>query len=465
MNSMVWPTQVRNGYWPLICLLHVFLCVSGHAQQRSTQQGQLSQQQLTYLLKRSMSVAGLAASDTLTTTRKQRQQAWKQNEKLIRATQPRLLCGAAGLWGNAWAVQYGHYEIARTVAQQVHAVDSMAILQAPLLEIVDPSVEAVAVLPAALQAYGFTTQPGAPNYHVAHYNFRAMLYDSVDYGHQPYQWAEQKAEVPDFSKVETRMWFYERACRYIDAGYEAFHFGQVNLMNRRDSANLLLHDLLVRIRSYAASHARRGFVLCSGGSVLIPRQAYWGDPTRQQFLFDFYSAPCRPVETLRKERCGPGVKGNYPTTLEPDSIAQHEGIPDAVYGRALGGWSPQGWYCHRIPGIVELDNYGGYLGNQLPSTECPQPYVWGAFVYGMDEITWFNSQRRAYRNAWLRYAWRRVQQLDSTLWMQMPGIRPSAHFDYQKNQPILQLYNAAAFGQVGTIADIWAEEAKRRRHR
>jgi len=36
------------------------------------------------------------------------------------------------------------------------------------------------------------------------------------------------------SKLETRMWFFYRATRYIDIGFEALHFGQCHLMDGAD---------------------------------------------------------------------------------------------------------------------------------------------------------------------------------------------------------------------------------------
>ena len=58
-----------------------------------------------------------------------------------------------------------------------------------------------------------------------------------------------------------RLWFYYQAASYIDAGFEAIHFGQVEIMNRNDRDNAHWEDLLTRVRAYAAKHARRHMVL------------------------------------------------------------------------------------------------------------------------------------------------------------------------------------------------------------
>lgn len=40
--------------------------------------------------------------------------------------------------------------------------------------------------------------------------------------------------IPDLSRQEARLWFYYRATRYIDCGYEALHMGQVHLYTAND---------------------------------------------------------------------------------------------------------------------------------------------------------------------------------------------------------------------------------------
>lgn len=40
--------------------------------------------------------------------------------------------------------------------------------------------------------------------------------------------------IPDLSRQEARLWFYYRATRYIDCGYEVLHMGQVYLYTAND---------------------------------------------------------------------------------------------------------------------------------------------------------------------------------------------------------------------------------------
>ena len=45
--------------------------------------------------------------------------------------------------------------------------------------------------------------------------------------------------VPDVSQPETRMWFYFLGISFIDAGCEAIHLGQTELMNRNDASIII----------------------------------------------------------------------------------------------------------------------------------------------------------------------------------------------------------------------------------
>ena len=84
------------------------------------------------------------------------------------------------------------------------------------------------------------------------------------------------------------------------------------------------------------------------------------------------------------------------------------------------------------------------------------------WVWGWDEICWFAHQPETYRNDYLRYAWKRVRELDSNGYLQMPGARkladPVNRLDrYHANTPSPAGPNG--FGQEQTIKDLWAEAA------
>lgn len=63
--------------------------------------------------------------------------------------------------------------------------------------------------------------------------------------------------IPDLSRQEARLWFYYRATRYIDCGYEALHMGQVHLYTANDKGMAKTTELFGMIREYAKIHGIR----------------------------------------------------------------------------------------------------------------------------------------------------------------------------------------------------------------
>ena len=115
------------------------------------------------------------------------------------------------------------------------------ILQACIFEIVTTQVDQV---PAPDWAFVALGQP------VEKRNFRYadMLYPD---GRFKDHWRSGNS-VPDVSRPETKLWFYFLAASFIDAGIEAIHFGQTELMNHNDRELEHYSQVLALIRSYAA---------------------------------------------------------------------------------------------------------------------------------------------------------------------------------------------------------------------
>lgn len=63
--------------------------------------------------------------------------------------------------------------------------------------------------------------------------------------------------IPDLSRQEARLWFYYRATRYIDCGYEVLHMGQVHLYTANDKGMAKTTELFGMIREYAKIHGIR----------------------------------------------------------------------------------------------------------------------------------------------------------------------------------------------------------------
>ena len=359
-------------------------------------------------------------------------------------------------------------ELAKKSAARVHGADPEIILQACVFEIVSQNVTNLPVPDWALAALG---QP------VEKRNFRyeAMVYpDKRDRD----QWGPG-ASVPDVSRDETKLWFYYLAASYINAGCEAIHFGQAEIMNRNDRGLDNWAQVIGRVRQYAAKHARRCLVLCdahvpSGG---LAREG--------RLLLDFHSFPLRIAEVAQRPQ--PGGAGNpKPETRNPkqiridgngqlekreaaeflprlpaiSTIAVQEGelqvgFVDSIYGRSKGGITPSGWRCEHLPFLVELDNWG-------VSSKPGQGGLGGCWVWVYDEITWFAQQPVAYRNEWLRYAWKWVREHDPAGYLEMPGSRCLAGAKTGKGWYCANRASAATpdgFAQEETIRAIWAGDA------
>ena len=200
--------------------------------------------------------------------------------------------------------------------------------------------------------------------------------------------------VPDVSRPETRLWFYFLAASFIDLGFEAIHFGQVEIMNHNDRDLTHWSEVFRLVRAYAAKHARRHMVVCDGhvpsGGLLRQGACFW----------IFIPFPLRIMEFPDK----------------PQEAILKVGFSDGIYGRSKGGLTFSGWKCEHLPYLVEIDNWGV---SQRPG----KPKAGGIWIWGYDEITWFAHQSPQYRRNWLSYAWEWVRRTDPNGYLQMPGSR------------------------------------------
>ena len=298
---------------------------------------------------------------------------------------------------------------AKPFVKRLHEMDADLILQGAIFEVVTAEVDTIPIPKEVFREFGLPVE-------VRNFQYKKMLYG---FRHRHNHWAKG-ASVPDMSRLETRMWFFYVAKRWIDLGLEGIHIGQVALMDDWDRDHRHWRDLLSRIRAYAKMNARRHMVLIdahvpSGGIV------YEGS-----LMFDFHSFPCRPK----------ALKG------KPHEAVLEKGFSDSIYGRSKGGLTPSGWRCASLPYIVEIDNFG-------PS-DHPGEYRSGdpLHVWGWDEINWFVRQPEGYRNQWLHYAYSWVRKNDPNGFFQLP-LRRFEHYSASMNSP-------RGMRQEETIKSIWS---------
>jgi hypothetical protein len=274
------------------------------------------------------------------------------------------------------------------------------ILQACIFEIVTTQADQVPVPNWAFAAFG---QPAEKR----NFRYADMLYPS---GRLKDHWRPGQS-VPDVRRPETKLWFYFLGASFIEAGCEAIHLGQTELMNGNDRSLEHYSEVLGLIRSHAARHARRHLVLCDSH---VPSGGLLRDG---RLLMDFHSFPLRIMELPDR----------------PQEAILKVGFSDGIYGRSKGGMTVSGWKCDHLPYLVEIDNWG-------VSRQPGKPKAGGIWIWGYDEITWFAHQSQAYRSNWLRYARDWVRQTDTNGHLQMPGSRTLASpLDrkrwYYANQP------------------------------
>ena len=314
----------------------------------------------------------------------------EENLRAVANVKPKYIGRAALAW-ICPADDEVHFASVRAVAERIHAIDPDIILQACVFEAVfsckrpeaiksgrPAGVENIPIPAWVFEAFGLPAEE-------RNFDYEAMLFpDGTHRG----QWGGG-GSVPDVTQQETQLWFYYRARRYIDAGYESIHFGQADLVGRDDKGRKVWTKLLSMVREYAREHARRHYVLCD--AHFFAPNAKVGD----KYLWDFFAFPIRAVS---------GEK--------PFEAYFAFGHGDAGYGTMPTGIHPAGWKCDVIPQLYEVDNFFSGIDSK------PFHHVWGT-----DEISWFANCSEEYRNSWLVYAADWLKANVPRGYMSMPGVR------------------------------------------
>ena len=280
---------------------------------------------------------------------------------------------------------------ARAIIDELHAYDPDIIFQACLFEAISEKVNLIRIPAWVFESYGL--EPEERNF-----NYAEMLNKDgkfVDHWHKG-------GSVPDISRMETKLWFQYLACSYINIGCEAFHLGQIELMGMNDPEKKHWFSVVGQIRRYAASHARRHWV------VLDAHTPKGGMVVDGKSLIDFNSFPMRIRAVPTRE---PWKEG------EAQTAELKVGHTDALYTKSKGCITPTGWSCEHLPYLVEIDNFGREKEVDIAN---PDSY----FCWGWDEISWYAKQPEAYRNEWLVYVTRWMRETDPDGHIEMPGIRP-----------------------------------------
>ena len=327
--------------------------------------------------------------------------------RMIKNTGVKFAGRAIWMWGGESKIDE-LVRVGEPFAKRIHEIDPDIILQGAIFEVVTKDINNVAIPESVFEEFGLPKEP-------RNFSYKAMLYP---FGHRHNHWSKDSS-VPDMSRLETRMWFFYVAKRWIDMGIEAIHFGQVEIMDDWDRSHRHWRDIMKRIRDYAKKNARRHIVL---SDAHVPSGGIVHDGN---LMFDLHSFPSRPKS----------VKGKpYKAILE-------KGFSDSIYGRSKGGVTPSGWKCEALPYIVEIDNFG-VSDHPGQYRESDKIHVWG-----WDEINWFIKQPEGYRNEWLEYAYNWVRKTDKNGYFQLP-LRRFEHYS-------ASMMTKKGMRQEDTIKGIW----------
>lgn len=313
----------------------------------------------------------------------------KDDIRMIKNTGAKFIGRAIFRWENERILNSpSFWTKAETIIKELHAYDPDIIFQGCLFEAISEDVNTIPIPEWVFQSYGM--KPEKRNF-----SYKDMLSKEgkyVDHWHKG-------GSVPDISRIETQLWFHYLACSYINIGCEAFHLGQIELIGMHDPQREYWAKVIDHIRTYAAVHARRHWVLLDAHT---PKGGMLKDG---KSLIDFNSFPMRicaiPGEPKEGEAQQAELRVNH---------------LDGLYGKSLGCITPSGWTCESLPYLVEIDNYGKEEPVNVADTTSYFPWGW-------DEISWYAKQPENYRNEWLQYAWNWIKETDPNGHIEMPGLR------------------------------------------
>ncbi len=318
----------------------------------------------------------------------------------------------------------------------IHEYDPEIICGASLSEVVS-NIQGIQI-PDYVWLLFTGTLPASPQY----FKSIEMLSLAGELGY--YVAGNGSSDHANITKVQSIMWNYFLATKYIDAGCEHLHIGDAFTINRDDHhyfGNNYLWLLVKEIRNYAKTYARRGFVLIdshTGVTANTPdaQFGFYYDPNpskplpdfERQLIFDFHSAA---IELKRFSNnsaytCHDGITQEFSSSAPVFDYKTKFGTADQrvklPYGYYLldnswGGLNPQGWYCSHNPVFLTLDN-----GDNSDNCGCNFNVDDG--TYGFEDTSWFANQSGEKRNLILEYLYYKIKCLDVYSHFVMPGRIP-----------------------------------------
>lgn len=263
-----------------------------------------------------------------------------------------------------------HFELVERNAKLIHEADPEIILQAVVFEtLYEPFVESIKIPSWTFEAFNLPIEDrtfNVENICFADGRFRSFWGDKIS--------------APDITRLEAKMWIYYRACRYILAGFESLHMGQVEYVTGlNDKGYYNWKDVMDKIRAFAEQNARRHYVICDAHVTGIIVDGI--------SLFDLNKWPLR-LKAVKDEP--------YKAVLEP---LYH----DSILGRSKSAIHPCGFEADPLPFMLEFDAWD--LSNYAGEYRESDYYIWG-----FDDMSWHYMHSKKEREENLRYVWNYIRK-------------------------------------------------------
>jgi hypothetical protein len=328
------------------------------------------------------------------------------------------------------------------IVGDIHAQDPSIIVGAGIFETTSAQISNIEVPGWVFQEFG---QPVV---------VRNFDWTKMTYADQRVSDGNPNTPAIDLTQLESRMWYYYWARRYIDLGFEDLDFGEIFTITQNDIPGYANYwDLVQRVREYAVTNAPHGFVLLSGQSYPADPNGKWDNngvhgivSSNGYLALDYLYHGLRPKEN--------------PASPQDAIIANWQDVP---FNKTAGGISPNGWNCTHMPYVAALDPGG----SPNPGVAIGFPSVWG-----WSEWDWWVNQSQAYRDNWLWYAEAWLAMTDPNGHLRIPGMGDGGGLPgidwyhanipwYSQSDPNAQTWNQyfLGFDDEPTIKAIWSGTA------
>jgi len=379
---------------------------------------------------------------------------WQEDVTMAVQLKAAILLRAAGLWGHDERYESNHPATYPIYSNKPSYTDT---LRAAVTKI-NNSYDCAGLRRPLIQACVFTEEVSAYINHIPIEQrvinaFSDQIppdqytsyYDPISYGPRgdvlydydkivTHKWSAGDG-TPDVTKLQARMWIYQQALYYIDAGFTSLHMGQVNLYGTlaedvktntysAEYKLALVDTVMRRIRHYAAALPNgRGFypiLMAEGGKFDGGSNIKYVDGKTNgvdNLIFDCNTAAARPRETYSQSDTRRLTGPNCPAavtdfTNTPCAGNTYMATIDACHGGNMlpdgGGITPSGrvfadgataytvYLDFTDDNVHDASNYNQIVphGDFTPS--------WNG-TWGYDDARWFTQELQApCRGAWMQ---------------------------------------------------------------